>query len=73
MSCNCDARSKKTYHAEIKLWSDVQEGLPTGAGKALRPVKVTVCTECGNSEFTVSEADMQISFGRSTNRFKLGN
>ncbi len=64
MPCDCEVDGRKTYHAAIQLWSERREGIPAGSAILLEPVEVTVCTQCGKSEFIISQADMQRRFGR---------
>jgi hypothetical protein len=65
MSCKCDPECRKVYYAQPQLFSEVIEGIPGGAGKTLSLTKITVCTQCGQAEFVVSDQDMQRQFGRS--------
>lgn len=59
MSCNCAAEKKRIYLANIKLFTDVKDGIPTGASPHLDMTQVVVCSQCGNAEFTIPTSNLR--------------
>ena len=53
MSCNCNESLKRTYYGEMRLWNQMQDGLPCGAALPTLLLPVVVCLQCGHSEFTI--------------------
>jgi len=72
MACTCDPESKKVYYANLQLFSAVVDGIPGGAGKTLGPTKISLCTQCGQADFVVSDQNMQRHFSWPDSRFKMG-
>ncbi len=58
MPCACSSSKKRTYYANIQLFTELKNGMPSGSSPPMGSVKeVTVCSECGAAEFLVPEAD----------------
>lgn len=54
--CNCPELAKKPYPAEVKLFTEVQDGIPSGAGYTFPLTEIVVCATCGKVEFSVPES-----------------
>lgn len=55
MPCSCFASTKRTYYANIQLYSQLIEGSPAGSAPSLSVKEVTVCADCGAAEFVITE------------------
>ncbi len=55
--CDCGPDNKRTYYANVQLYTDKQEGLVSGAASPLAMKEVTVCTKCGHAEFSIAESE----------------
>ena len=59
VSCNCPPEKKRAYYANIKLFTDVIDGIPAGASPNLDMTQVVVCSRCGNAEFTIPTSNLR--------------
>lgn len=59
MSCNCPSEKKRAYFANIKLFTDMQEGIPAGSSPHLDTTQVLVCSVCGHAEFTIPTSNLR--------------
>jgi hypothetical protein len=59
MSCNCSPEDKRTYYANIQLFSEQQSGLVAGASPlSVKMREVVVCAKCGTGEFLVPTSEL---------------
>lgn len=59
MSCSCPSEKKRAYFANIKLFTDVRDGIPSGASPHLDMTQVLVCSQCGHAEFTIPSSNLR--------------
>jgi hypothetical protein len=59
MSCNCAPEKKRTYFANIELFTDLNDGMPTGASPHLDLTEVVVCSHCGKAEFSIPASHLR--------------
>ncbi len=55
MACSCSPSMKRVYYSNIQLYPELKDGLVSGGSPNLSTKEITVCTECGNAEFMISE------------------
>lgn len=54
MACSCGNQSRRTYYANLQLFTEKQNGLVAGASPPfLAALEITVCPLCGKSEFQI--------------------
>jgi hypothetical protein len=57
--CKCSGE-KKTYFANIQLFTDLVDGLPAGAAPPLlQKTRVAVCSQCGLAQFSVPASSLR--------------
>ena len=57
MPCSCRPKEKQIYYANLQLFTDAQQGSPTGASRILNMQQVLVCTKCGTAEFAIPQTE----------------
>jgi hypothetical protein len=57
MACGCPTSKKWTYYAYIQLYSELKDGTPAGSAPNLSTKEVSVCSECGVAEFTLTNEE----------------
>jgi hypothetical protein len=60
MPCGCGAQYQQHWQAEVKLWSEVTEGIPHGAGITLKPSTMIVCRNCGEATLRLWQDDLNV-------------
>ena len=60
MSCSCASEKKRTYFANIQLFTDQCDGMPAGAAPHLDLTAVVVCQQCGKAEFSIPASNLRL-------------
>ena len=57
MACCCSWSRKIVRYAIPELFTDLQDGTPTGSFPSLSAKAVFICTECWTAEFLIPESE----------------